>query len=126
MQGTGGRSWWLAVTVVAAGAFGCGPRATDGGFDSDNPAARLYAIRAAADAGDRAAIPRLVEELDSDDPAVRLWAIHALEELTGQRLNYNPYAGPEGRAPAVAAWRAAVDAGRFGPTPANPVRPVNP
>ncbi len=102
----------LAAMALAAG---CGPRAREGGFDSPNPAARLYAIQQAAATHDRTAIPQLVEQLDSDDDAIRLWSIKALETLTGERLGYNPYASPEARRPAIAAWEAAVRDGRFTP-----------
>jgi HEAT repeat protein len=116
---TWGMRWRLAMAawVLAASVWGggCGPRAIDGGFDSDNPAAKLYAIRQAAAARDRAAVPRLVEQLDSDDPAVRLWAILALESITGERLGYNPYADAASRRPAIDAWAAAVHDGRFTP-----------
>lgn len=111
------RTWGLGAVVLigTAWATGCGPRAGAGGFESDNPAARLYAIQQAAAARDRAAVPQLVEELDSDDPAVRVWAIHALESITGERLGYNPYASPEARRPAIEAWTEAVRQQRFHP-----------
>lgn len=104
-----------AAALLTVLLSGCGPRASEGGFASDNPAARLYAIEQAAAAGDRAAIPQLVENLDSDDAAVRLWAIRALEQITGQRLGYNPYASAAQRRPAVRAWEQAVADGQFEP-----------
>ncbi len=102
----------VVVLLVLSGWLlsGCAPAANQGGFDSDNPAAKLYAIRQAGQSGDVRYVPRLVEELESDDPAVRMMAIHALEQLTGQRLGYNPYAAEAQRKPAVDAWvRAARD-----------------
>lgn len=104
----------LSLLVALLGA--CTPPASEGGFDSDNPASKLYAIRRAGDQGDRAAIPKLVEQLDSDDPAVRLMAIEALERLTGARLDYNPYSSDEARESSIEAWQRAVKEGRFAAT----------
>lgn len=100
------------AVVIIAGAWtlpllsGCGPKAIEGGFHSDNPAAKVYAIGHAADARDPAAVPDLVELLDSDDPALRMFAIQALERITGTRLGYNPYVSAVERRPAVERWVA--------------------
>lgn len=104
----------LSLLVALLGA--CTPPASEGGFDSDNPASKLYAIRRAADHDDRSAIPKIVEQLDSDDPAVRLMAIEALERLTGTKLDYNPYGSDEARLPSIEAWERAVKEGRFAAT----------
>jgi hypothetical protein len=95
-----------AVVVVAAGlaAPSCAPPAIEGGFDSGNPAARMYAIEQAARDGDRTALPRIVEQLDSDDPAVRYLAITSLERLTGERLGYRFYDDPIERDLAIRRW----------------------
>jgi hypothetical protein len=113
-----GTAWyWIAlppvVLTVLSVLSGCGPRASQGGFDSDNPAAKLYAIRDAGARRDTAAIPKLVEQLTSDDPAVRVFAIEALERITGERLGYNPSADLLVRAEAVDRWEQAVRDGRF-------------
>lgn len=89
---------WVAV--------GCTPPASEGGFDSPDPAAKLYAIRAAGEAQDQDAIPHLIEQLDCDDAAVRMYAIVALEKITGQRLGYDPYAPAHKRREAVNRWAA--------------------
>ena len=94
--------------IVSGAVAGCAPRASQGGLDSDNPAAQLYAIRRAGSAGDASAAPKLVEHLDSDDPAVRMFAILALERLTGERMGYNPYAPAHERREAIERWRRAV------------------
>lgn len=110
--------WWglgILASFMVLTASGCGPRASAGGFDSANPAARLYAIQQAAKARDRSAIPRLIEQLDSDDPAICLWAIYALETITGERMGYNPYASAEIRKPAIDTWAAAARNGTFNP-----------
>ena len=90
-----------------------GPKASDGGFHSDNPAAKLYAIRNAGDRKDPADIPHLVEQLESDDPAVRMFTIEALEQITGTRLGYNPYDSYLNRQSAVHKWVDAVNSGQF-------------
>lgn len=101
------------LAVMALTSIGCGPKATQGGFDSDNPAAKLYAIRDAGARRDAESIPKLVEQLSSDDPAVRVFAIEALERITGERLGYNPSADLLVRAQAVQRWEQAVREGRF-------------
>jgi hypothetical protein len=74
------------------------------GFDSPEPASRLYAITDAARTMDRSAIPSLIALLDSDDPAVRMFSFRTLEKLTGQTLGYD-HAAPEWeREPAVDRW----------------------
>lgn len=100
----------VLLTVLLAG---CGPKASDGGFDSDNPAAKLYAIRQAGESKDLSNVPRLVELLDHDDPAVRMMTIKALDRLTGERMGYNPYHSPQARYEAIARWEASVREGRW-------------
>lgn len=69
---------------------------------------RILAIRAAADANDRAAIPLIVDRLEDEDSAVRFYAILALERMTGKRFGYD-YAGPlADRNRAVDKWREYV------------------
>jgi len=111
---------WAVVgaAVMAAALAGCAaPPASQGGFDSDNPAAILYAIRRAGDQRDAAAVPDLVACLDNDDPAVRMMAIGALDRITGTRMDYDPYAEPEQRQVAAQRWAQAVREGRFDAAP---------
>jgi hypothetical protein len=108
-----------ALTVTMLAFNGCAPPASQGTLDSDNPAAKLYAVRKAGEAGDKSAIPKLVEALDNDDPAVRMMAIHALEKITGERLGFNPYGSVNERRECVDAWEQAVRDGRFGLKPAD-------
>lgn len=103
----------LSLAMILSTLAGCGPAATDGGFDSANPAAKLYAIEYAAGANDRAAIPDLVEQLDSDDPAVRALAIATLQRLTGQTKGYRDFDPPDIRRQAIAQWVQAVRDGEF-------------
>jgi hypothetical protein len=86
----------------------CGPSATKGGFDSPNPAARIYAIENAARTGDRSAVKEIVELLDSDDPAVRFVAIATLKRLTGQTFGYRDFDPPVLRRQAIARWVEAI------------------
>jgi HEAT repeat protein len=100
----------IAALVAALATAACAPPATEGGFDSANPAARLYAIEQAAREGDRSAVTHLVELLDSDDPAVRWMSIVALERLTGQTHGYHHYDPPQERREAVMRWVQYVEA----------------
>ena len=103
---------YVAVIVLLAVVVGgCTPPASRGGFDSDNPASKLYAIRKATHDD----IPELVEQLESDDPAVRMMTITALDRLTGERMGYNPYASSSDRRESVDRWVQAVAAGGFEP-----------
>lgn len=94
----------VAVSVLALAQPGCAPAAMDGGFESGNPSARVYAAERAAETGDRTAIPHLIEMLDSDDPAERFVAIGALERLTGHTLGYGYADPPAQRREAVKRW----------------------
>jgi hypothetical protein len=84
----------------------CGPPAIRGGFDSDNPAAKMYAIEYAARAGDHDAVKHIIRQLDSDDPAVRMLAIGALERLTGETHGYRHFDHPLERRNAISRWIA--------------------
>ena len=107
----------LSLLLLVLALVGCGPAASEGGFDSANSAARMYAIEYAARDGDRTAIPRLVEQLNADDEAVRALAIASLERLTGQTKGYNDYDPIELRREAVARWVQAVHEGEFDTLP---------
>lgn len=92
----------LAASVALLAA--CAPSATEGGFESANPAARLYAIERAAEQNDQSAVPHLVEQLDADDPAVRFLAITTLERLTDETFGYRYYDSPWERRAAIDRW----------------------
>lgn len=83
------------------------PRATEGGFDSPHPQARLYAITQAArhEASDEQTLRSLVESLDADDPLIRLMAITALRKITGESMDYRHYDPPAERRKAIARWK---------------------
>ncbi len=105
----------LVILLACPALASCGPPASEGGFDSANPAARMYAIEHAAGTGDTSAIKDLIEELDSDDPAVRYMAITALERLTGQTYGYRHYDSVMQRRDAIAKWVAAYESGSIQP-----------
>lgn len=78
------------------------------------PYVRMLAAHAYARAGDRAALPRLVEVLDDPEANTRMWIAFAIEALIGERLGvaaYDPLAPPATRARQLAglrAWAAAT------------------
>lgn len=98
----------MGVLAICTALMSCGPAATSGGFDSPNPAAKMYAIESAARQGDRSAVRRIVEQLDSDDPAVRSLAIAALQRLTGETFGYRDFDPPDQRRLAIQRWRQAI------------------
>ncbi len=78
--------------LVLLGCTACAPPASQGGFDSPTPGAKLYALTEAAQSGDHSpeTLMKIVEQLDSDDPAVRFMAIECLQQLNdGDRLGYD-------------------------------------
>src|SRR5688572_28904905 len=103
----------MIVPLSCAALGGCGPSALEGGFDSANPAAKLYAIEQAARHHDRSAVGQIIEQLDSDDPAVRLVAIAALQRLTGRTYDYRDYDPPQQRRQAIDRWKAALQSGEL-------------
>ncbi len=73
------------------------------------------AIRAAAERGDKAAVPHIVDRLEDEDDGVRFFAILALDRITGERFGYD-YAKPvKERAAAVKRWRAYVHGNQEAP-----------
>ena len=93
------------ITIACLlGGCGSGPSISEGGLDSPDPAARLYAIQRAGQTKDRSKIMPLIERLDSDDAAERLLAINALERITGTRHGYDPYGTAQQRVSAIDAW----------------------
>ncbi len=101
----------LTGAVVVAAMLSClacqPPRAAEGGFESADPASKIYAIQRAGEMRDAGAVPQLIAQLDSDDPAVRMYAIIALGKITGERKGYSPYDPPHQRMAAVDRWAEA-------------------
>lgn len=75
------------------------------GFEEPDSAARMRAIRDAAQSDNRSAIPSLIERLNSSDPAERLLAIRALEKLTGTTNGFDHAASLTERTNGVERWR---------------------
>lgn len=98
--------WPVVLVVVAASgaSSSCADPDKAVGFDDKNPAARLRAVRQAAQTEDRSAIRPLITRLDSDDPAERLLAIRTLERLTGETRGYDHAAPRHERDAAVRRW----------------------
>jgi hypothetical protein len=92
------------LCALSAWLGGCAPAAIEGGFESDNPAARAYAIEHAARNNDLTNRQAIIESLDSDDPLVRMLAISALDRMTGQTLGYRHYDPWLVRQDAVRRW----------------------
>ena len=103
----------LVCMTVLMGSACSAPPVEKGGFESPDPASKMYAIERAARTRDSTAIPQLIEQLDSDDPVVRLLAISALRRLTGQTFEYHYEDPPYLREPAVQRWVTAVDSGEL-------------
>jgi hypothetical protein len=95
-----------AVTAVVLAGGSCAPPATEGGFDSGNPAAKVYAIEQAVRSGDDSlpTLEAIAEQLDCDDPAVQLAAISALHRLTGHTHGFRLEDPPLQRRQATQRW----------------------
>jgi HEAT repeat protein len=94
------------VAALAAGSsVSCTAPRPPVSIQNEDTDIKVLAIKKAVREKDKSAIPKLVEELSSDDPAVRFYAIEALEELTGQTLDYKYYQDDEGRKEAVEKWK---------------------
>lgn len=94
----------IGGVAVLAMVSACTPAASSGGFDSADPASKLYAIVRAGETKDASAIPHLIEQLNSDDQAVRMYAIGALRRITGEDHGYVYYAPPSRREEAIQRW----------------------
>lgn len=125
MNETKSYAGWSGLIVIAWLASGCGPVRPAARLDmqSREVGGRIAAIKAAAEAEDRAKVPQLVDRLDDEDPAVRFAAILALERITGERLGYRYGDPPEARAEAVARWRRAMTEANGAAMPPNPPGP---
>lgn len=95
----------LAVLLCAPA---CTAPVTTADIQSPDAERRLLAIRAAAQRGDRQALPLIVDRLEDEDDAVRFSAILALERLTGQRMGYQYSRPPETQREAIGRWRRYV------------------
>lgn len=101
----------LLVTAACAAVASCADPDKAVGFEDKDPAARLRAVRQAAQTEDRSAIRPLITRLDSDDPAERLLAIRTLERMTGETMGYDHAAPRHERDAAVRRWVRWYEAG---------------
>ena len=98
------------MLLLALSGAGCRLGMNDSvALDSPDPAARVRAIRAAADRRDRTAVPLLVDRLEDEDEAVRFYAIAASRRITSKDHGYCYYHPAAARARAVERWRRALD-----------------
>jgi hypothetical protein len=79
----------------------------------DDPARRIPLIIAAAESGNRSALPALIDGLDSADPAVRFYSFDGLRRLTGLDFGYDWRLDEPDRREAVRQWRKALDRGEL-------------
>ncbi len=98
---SGGKRACVGVVLLVSGCVG-GFRPA---LHSPDPAARIRAIRQAAENGDRAVLPLLVDRLEDEDEAVRFYAIAALTRMTGTDMGYKYYKPFPERLAAVKRWR---------------------
>jgi len=101
-----------AWSTAAPGCDGAGPRSVIRGLQSSNPSVRIASAVRAGKAGNRRALPLLVDRLEDELVDVRLFSIRALEKITGQTLGYRHYADEAERAEAVRRWREWLKARR--------------
>ena len=93
----------MLVACLAA-TQGCIPRESQS-ISSVDPMASIPAIQEAARKKDHSAVGALVGQLDNDDPAIRFYAIVALQDITGQTMDYRFYDDPEERKLAIQRWQ---------------------
>ena len=99
-----------ALGAIPAALIGCNVnRPVRANIQSPDAAQRIRAIKNAADSGDVAAVPLIVDRLEDEDQAVQFFAILALERLTGKRLGYEVGQPSSERVAAIDRWRAYVD-----------------
>jgi hypothetical protein len=94
--------WFFAVALCTSG---CVAPRTARFVGNADPSGKIPAIKVAAEAKDRSAIPELVKGLESDDPAVRFYSIEGLHRITGENFDYRYYDEIEVRKPAVEKWK---------------------
>jgi hypothetical protein len=98
-------NWKFGIMLLVGAAVGGCYSPDAKSLSSDSAPNAIPAIKTAAGQNDRAAIPRLVDDLDDPDSAIRFAAITALRRMTGQDFGYRYYDSPWVRRPAVIRWR---------------------
>ncbi|OWY71087.1 hypothetical protein B7486_10795 [cyanobacterium TDX16] len=102
---------FLVVLSLAGGCTSIGPYRAQ--ISSEEPAERILAVRAAAEAKDWRSVPLIVDRLEDEDDAVRFYAILALERITGERFGYDYSQTGRERAASVSRWRTYVKGGKY-------------
>jgi hypothetical protein len=103
----------FACALIVLGAPGCflfGGGRPKPSLVSNDPGAKIPAIKKASDAHDTQTARQLVKSLDSDDPAVRFYAIRGLQNLTGETFGYVWYVDEPDRRGATDKWKHWIDA----------------
>jgi hypothetical protein len=100
----------LAICVIATGCHSAN-RPLRANIQSPDSSERILAIKAAADSGDKTAVPLIVDRLEDEDQGVQFFAILSLEKLTGKRLGYEISQPPAQRVAAIERWRTFVEQG---------------
>jgi hypothetical protein len=102
----------LPALLLLLGAAACQPAVKQRQqLASGNPLDQALAAVALAEAGDAAAVQRLVSLLEDRDEAVRMFAILALERLCGRTYGYKYYETEAARMEAVRRWQDALRRG---------------
>lgn len=97
--------------IVCLALVGCNIPPYRANFNSDDPTERILAVQAAAKAGDRSAVPLIVDRLEDEDNGVQFFAMLALERLTGERFGLESGQSSAERLAAIQRWRAYIDQG---------------
>ncbi len=95
---------WLVMATVFA-VSGCTAPPVEPDLSSDQAAAKVPALVAESERGERADFVALVRALDDDDPAVRFAASQSLAALTGQDLGYRFFDSRLDRQDALSRWQ---------------------
>lgn len=105
------RSYRYRWAIACLALVGCNIPPYRANFNSDDPTERIMAVQAAAKAGDRSAVPLIVDRLEDEDNGVQFFAMLALERLTGERFGLESGQSSAERLAAVQRWRAYIDQG---------------
>lgn len=99
----------LTIGVCAPGCFLFGGGRPKPSLVSDDPGAKIPAIKKASAAHETQTARQLVKSLDSDDAAVRFYAIRGLQNLTGETFGYVWYVDEPDRRSATEKWKHWLD-----------------
>ena len=97
----------IMLAAIVPLAAGCAPPAEQlaAGFQNEDPARRIDAAVRAEQAGNKAALPFLVDRLTDSEDDVRFFAGLALVRIAGADMGWRSYDPADKRAEAVQRWR---------------------